>query len=82
MMAVSGAERTKHYRKRRRHGIAMVARVEISEAILSGLIDAGRLDVRDGNGVSRVRRIDIEVAVAELLDDWVSVTEDKGDALR
>ena len=69
---MSGAERTRRYRKRRQQGIAMVAHVEVSREGLVALINSGRLDFTGENGGSHVRREDVNEAIAEILEDWAA----------
>ena len=73
---MTSAERMKVYRQRRRKGVVLMARVEISESNVLALANSGRLSFAMKNGDTHIRKEDIKPAaerlLAELLAGWTS----------
>ncbi len=67
--------RMRRLRQRRDRGVALVARVEVSEAAVAALLAAGRLVATPGpDGKTRINRADVESALAELIEDFANDT--------
>ncbi len=67
------ALRMRRLRERRNRGVALVARVEVSDAAVAALVESGRLVATPGpDGKIRIPRTGVEAALTELIEGWAN----------